>query len=833
MLRYAFIFFLLFTVGCAYAARAKSVQTEQTITTGIPRGFENLSTPITTLVDLYYGGKPIGSAMASFTDDTIRFTDPRGVVAHIPNLKNKESVIDALTGNLPNNSGLVCLPETQIAQCDNLQPEIAGVILNPENFHASLFINPNYLITPPLNVGLLPHSDAGFSYVNSLSAATTGISSPQHDAHSSNLVSNNTLAYGNARLNADAAYGNSLSAPNQQNFYLNQFNGDVYNGDWLYQGGMFNTPGNTFVSSQSVLGISIGTTLDTVQNTTGNYGTPLQVFLPQAATVNIYKDGRLFATNRYPMGNQILDTSALPSGAYPVLIEIRTDQGILSRQTRFFAKTEMIPPANFPQYYLASGYLQNNQFATNTQIPKFSKQAIYETGLNLRLSSIFGANADFTGSKHSNFFTLGAFLLGNGFQIGPQVMAGSHNSKGLGAQALANFGAFQTTLLIRQIWGSVKTAIPIIPTGTDYNYDDVDPFLASEETSVQESANASYQIGIVSLGFNAMRSKQQDLPSTYSYGPTLMMPLFQSGNTTVDLNVFGAKTQDDVEILGQINVYFSSTHWIQTADVGYRSINHADAQAPDTTPLGDAGIYWRNYNAAQEGIQLGVLGHAEKDTQNVGSALNFNDSYGIINATANHNLAGRGAPPNNQYSAMAASHFTYANKEVAVGGAQLGDTGVIVYIASPHSGDEFGVYVNDQLVEIVQTDRPTPIFLTPFATYRVSVRDMSEKFYNYDQSSQLVTLYRGNMRTLTWRAAQKLIIFGNVLQANGYPLSFRPITGAIEPAMTERNGNLQTEVFNDTTQLTGHYANGKTCIIRLPKLTGKEAFEAVGALSCE
>ncbi|MSP53635.1 MAG: hypothetical protein EXR81_05225 [Gammaproteobacteria bacterium] len=832
VLRYLLTFLLLITVGCGYAARPKSVASnDDTIVTGIPRGFENLSQNTTTMVDLYYGGKPIGTTMATFNDNTIRFRDPRTVVALIPDLKNKESVITAFTGNLPNHSELVCMQGTLNTTCNTLMPDIAGVILNPENFRVNLFVNPSYLATPQQGAGLLPNSDAGFSYINSLSAATSGINMPQHNSQSSNIISNNVLAYGNSRLNADVAYGNSLNDPTQQELYLNQFNGAVYNGDWLYQGGMFNTPGNTFVSGQNILGASIGTTLDTVQDTSNNYGTQLQIFLPQAATVNIYKDGRLFVTARYPMGNQILDTSALPSGAYPILIEIRTDQGVLSRQTRFFAKTGMIPPANFPQYYLDAGYLQNNLFTNNAQIPTFSKQVIYETGLNFRLSSIFGANADFTGGKHSNFFTLGAFLLGNGFQIGPQIMTGSHNSKGLGIQALSNFGGLQSTFMVRQIWGAIKTAIPIIPANTDY--DDVDPFVASEETSTQESANLGYQLGIATIGFNATRSKQETFPDTYSYGPTLLMTLFQGGGTTVNLNVFGAKTQDDVEVLGQINVYFNSEHWIQTADAGYRSISHADNRAPDTTALGDAGVYWRNYNAAQEGLQVGAQAHAERDTQNVGSTLNFNDRYGIVDATTNYTVAGNGTPGNIQYSAMATTHLAYDPEGAAVGGSQLGDTGVIVYIASPHPNDLFEVYVNDQLVEILRTDHATPIFLAPFATYRISVRDISEKFYNYDQSPQIVTLYRGNMRTLTWHAAQKIIIYGNVLQANGYPFAFRPITGAVEPAMTERNGDLQTEVFNDTHELKGYYANGNSCTIRLPRLKDKEAFDAVGALTCE
>jgi hypothetical protein len=813
------------------ATTADPPSATQILTSGIPHGFENLNTQITTLVDVYYGGKPVGTAMATFTDETIRFANPSAVVAKIPGIKNPENVTAALTGNLPNNSELNCEASVLSTTCNNLQPQIAGVILNPENYRVSVFVNPNYLTTPEVNTGLLPNSDAGFSYLNSLNAATTGISSPQHNSSSSNIVSDNVLAYGNGRINANVAYGNSLSDQTQQELYLNQLSSAVYNGDWLYQGGMFNTPGNTFVSSQSVLGVSVGTTLDTIQNTSNNYGSQLQVFLPQAATVNIYKDGRLLATGRYPIGNQILDTSALPDGAYTVSIEIRTNQGVLSRQTRFFAKTAMIPPTDFPQYYLYTGYLQNNLFANNTQIPTFSKQAIYETGFNLRIGSMLGASADFTGSKYSNFLTLGTYLLGNGFQIGPQLMSGSHNTRGAGLQALTNFGSFQSTVMIRRIWGTMGGGLPIAPING--SLDNIDPFVASEQTSTQESANMSYQLGIATLGANGTLSKQEGLPDTYSYGPTLMMPLYQSNSTTVNLNVFGAKTQNDVEILGQVNVYFSTPHWIQTADAGYRAITQSKQNAPDSTAFGDAGVYWRNYNAAQEGIQIGMQGHVERDTQNLGSALNFNNSYGIINATANHTFAGNGSPENNQYSAMAASHIAYDSEGPAVGGAQLGDTGVIIYIASPHPGDLFEVYVNNQLTEIVQTDRATPIFLAPFETYQISVRDISNRFYNYDQSPQVATLYRGNMRTLTWHAAQKIIIYGNVIQQNGYPFSNRAITGAVEPAMTERNGSLQTEVFTGTRELTGHYPNGKTCTIRLPNLTQRQEFDAVGTLTCE
>ncbi len=90
-----------------------------------PPGFEELIEPQTTIVDLYYGDRRIGSVEATFTPQTIEFTDPSLVTGLIPTVTDPKAVTEALSGSLSNNSDLLC-GQIQTADCGVAYPEIAA-----------------------------------------------------------------------------------------------------------------------------------------------------------------------------------------------------------------------------------------------------------------------------------------------------------------------------------------------------------------------------------------------------------------------------------------------------------------------------------------------------------------------------------------------------------------------------------------------------------------------------------------------------------------------------------------------------------------------------------
>ena len=59
-------------------------------------------------------------------------------------------------------------------------------------------------------------------------------------------------------------------------------------------------------------------------------------------------DGRLAGSRLYQAGNNALDTSALPDGAYTILLRIREPGGEVREERRFFVKNAQVAPLGQP-----------------------------------------------------------------------------------------------------------------------------------------------------------------------------------------------------------------------------------------------------------------------------------------------------------------------------------------------------------------------------------------------------------------------------------------------------------------------------------------------------
>lgn len=75
------------------------------------------------------------------------------------------------------------------------------------------------------------------------------------------------------------------------------------------------------INSSKIYGASYGNQSQTIIQDRSLSLTPIILFLPNAATVQVYRDGRLISIQNLPMGSQELDTSTFPYGVYNVDIK--------------------------------------------------------------------------------------------------------------------------------------------------------------------------------------------------------------------------------------------------------------------------------------------------------------------------------------------------------------------------------------------------------------------------------------------------------------------------------------------------------------------------------
>ena len=122
----------------------KPAQSPQTLASQPPPGFDELLQPQQTLVDVVFGNRKIGTAMAVYSPGTLQFKDPTKVVDFIPELADPKSILSVLSHPLPTHTELVCahgLP----ANCGQLTPAVVGIIFDEARFQVDVFINPIYV----------------------------------------------------------------------------------------------------------------------------------------------------------------------------------------------------------------------------------------------------------------------------------------------------------------------------------------------------------------------------------------------------------------------------------------------------------------------------------------------------------------------------------------------------------------------------------------------------------------------------------------------------------------------------------------------------------------
>ncbi|WP_196220795.1 hypothetical protein, partial [Sansalvadorimonas verongulae] len=85
----------------------------------IPSGFESLSRPQQSLVDIYYGGRYIMSQVATYTPDTIALRSPEELVRRIDDIAAPALITRLLSGDIINHSQDVC-PPGQTQGCGRL-----------------------------------------------------------------------------------------------------------------------------------------------------------------------------------------------------------------------------------------------------------------------------------------------------------------------------------------------------------------------------------------------------------------------------------------------------------------------------------------------------------------------------------------------------------------------------------------------------------------------------------------------------------------------------------------------------------------------------------------
>jgi len=141
---------------------------------------------------------------------------------------------------------------------------------------------------------------------------------------------------------------------------------------------------------------------------------------------------------------------------------------------------------------------------------------------------------------------------------------------------------------------------------------------------------------------------------------------------------------------------------------------------------------------------------------------------------------------------------------------------VLIDLRQQAKGAKFQVLVDERPAGIARGGETTLIPLAPYTSYTLRLQHRGEELLHFEQDSQTVTLYPGNIVPLTWEAQPIQVIIGQATDSNGTPLSLWRITNVSGLASSDETGWFQVEIPQDITRLEFSRAD-RRCLLELPQ----------------
>lgn len=763
----------------------------------VPPGFEELLEPQTTVVDVFYGGAFLVSTPATFTPTEITFLDPQAIVDRIPDLLEPEAIATVLGGEMSTNAELVCLNQRNPA-CGTIETDTADVIFDDAQFRADLFVSPELLtVRSAVASRFLPRSSAGWSLLNTTSATINGA---ERESTNYNLGNSTTLAWRENRLIGVSNLTNDDDLTFDTLALQREINGQQI------QGGIFrSSPGNlVFLRQEDYQGLSIASSIDTRQDLDQSAGAALQVFLDSRSRVDIFKDGRLVSTAVYDTGNQILDTSQLPGGAYEITLRIRDSFGNEREESRFYVKTNRLPPIDQPLYFLDIGETVAKE--AGRTLPSGTGERFLRAGYARRLSDSFGGEVGVFSNEDESLLEAGIFQLARRYELRLNAAVGSDDSQGLSLNGRTRIGSATINGNLRQIWT-----------------DRTDSLIGSELT--QATFNFTLPLGRSSVSVTG-RYNDRESGTDRNVGVRYDFPTRRFGQSILTANLQMTRNNDDLQILLAARLSLRSGRW-QTQATARAYSDRREGRPDDDGIATEIASTWQDGDRYLSDVSFSVRANDGQIDRTLESELDVTASLGrgtleAVYSDERQRLSWGGS----LYTSIIATPGTFA-----IGARQQGQSAVVLDIAGDEDDAYFDVEINGTRRGTAAIGDKTVIGLTPFDTYEVKLKPRGSTIIDFEQNTRSVTLYPGNVVSMDWSVTRVIVAFGQIVNEAGEPVANGVVDGVIGLAITDEFGLFQAEFNSDVKSLNVRTREG-ACEVDLPDYDASQMVVTLGELVC-
>ena len=784
-----------------------------------PAGFDDLLLPQRTLIDVVYGGRRVGVAMATFTPDSVQFEDPAKVAALLPGLSSAQAVIGGLANPIPSHPNLVCAAD-QPSNCGRLSPEIVGVIFDDAHFRAELFVNPAFLQAAEASEPrYLPAPNANASLADTLGATVSG--SAKRGA-SYSLQNRTVIGYRDARLSADVSQSSDLG------FQVDTLVAAMDRPGVRYRAGLFWTPALDFYGQTRVYGVGVASQLDTRADLEQIAGNALVVFLPRRSQVDILRNGRLAVSKFYDAGNQILDTSNLPDGAYNITLRVREPGGATREMQQFFVKSRSLPPLGQPLYFLTAGVLADR--ASNPQGGN-PERLFIAAGAARRVSSALAVSGTAVVAGGSVLAEVGATYLSERIHFHGSVDASIQGNVGLLFDAtLQPLASLFLTVDVRKAWGAAPVGA-VSSSGREnssFNPVALTPENRLSGPSFQFRASVTYVVGPAQLGFTGAYQDSPSSPRTYSFGPSVNCPLWNSRDLALAFVANATLVNDSSQSYVGFRIQYTGANRSLHAEAGAETIADAGQGRRGGIAGSLTGVVTARDVLSSDLTATAALNRtADRDTAALGGQLR--GAYGMYQVAAERDL--NGANADTRYSASLLVGGALTPQGGAIGGEDTSESGIIARLDGNLEGLTADVLINGSRVGRIVVGQRLPIFLPPYKTYSVRLIPIGAPAVDFDTSEREVSLLPGNVETIIWRFEPVIAVFGRAVSDNGQPIAAARIEGARSPTSTDDRGYFQVEIAAGA-KLILHDPVSGDCRIPLGAVAATYGYAAVGTVTC-
>lgn len=769
--------------------------------TFVPPGFEDLLEPQTTEVDVYFGSAFVTATLATYTPTEITLLTPAEVVLEMNDLLDPAAIISLLSGPMPTNSELVCLYDTQTG-CGELQTESVEVIFDENRFRLDLFLGPSLLAVRDVEIDkFLPKSSGGLAFLNQLNATVNGRESGDS---SYNVGNSTTIAFRETRLLALS------NVTREEDFTVDTLALEREFAGRLYQAGYFRSSAANlvFLTEQEFAGITMSSSLDTRTDLDQSTGNDLQVFLDSRSRVDLLKDGRLISTSVHDAGNQIVDTSSLPGGAYDIVLRIRDSFGRTREETRFYVKTNELPPLDHTLYFLNIGETAVRE--EDRTLPRTTGESLIRAGISRRLTRNFGGNIGIMSQEDEQLYELGIFQLGRSYELNLNYAEGNDGDRGVSLNTRFRRGPFTLNANYRKTWiEEDRTDLSLFGTRT-----------------TQGSLNISVPIGRAALTVTGRYNERADESADKNIGLKFDFPSYHVGSTSFDSDIQVTEDNDEIQALFTLRLRFDRGNWRNEVTSQYYYDEFEDRDSEDGF-INNLSTAWRDGDRFLSDVNWNLRATSERDDDTLETDLEVVSDYGRFNADVIY------SDETEELSWGASLHTNLiANRgTISFGGREQARSALVMDVKGDVEDAYFDVLVDGAPRGNARIGSKTVIGIQPYETYEVTLVPKGDSIVDFNNQTQSATLYPGNVVTMEWKAARVIIAFGQLVRANGEPVQNALISGVTGIATTDDFGFFQAEIESDTTMIQAK-SRTEECEATLPAFDRKETVVMMGEISC-